>query len=80
MAAKLTYDEVKVLIGPANDKVISEILDTAATQAELVEARAWIENDEVMLNEGRAIPSGRIARLVELLKAGDEDLPVVPKL
>lgn len=80
MAAKLTYDEVKVLIGPANDKVISEILDTAATEAELVEARAWIENDEVMLNEGRAIPSGRIARLVELLKAGDEDLPVVPKL
>ncbi|MDF2810665.1 MAG: hypothetical protein K0S56_1696 [Microvirga sp.] len=80
MAAKLTYDEVKVLIGPANDKIVSEILDTAATEAELVEARAWIENDEAMLNEGRAIPSGRIARLVELLRAGDEDLPLVPKL
>jgi hypothetical protein len=33
-----------------------------------------------MMTAGRPIPSGRVARLVEILQADDEDLPEVPKL
>jgi hypothetical protein len=44
-----------------------------ADRAELNEALAWIENDEAMLNEGRPIPQGRVARLVEILKTRDEE-------
>jgi len=80
MTDKLTRDEVRALIGRSDDRVLTEILNMGASQAELAEARAWLENDEAMLNEGRPIPSGRVARLVELLQVDDEDLPAVPRL
>ena len=80
MTDKLTRDEVSALIGRADDRVLTEILNTGASRAELAEALAWLENDDAMLNEGRPIPSGRVALLVQILQADDEDLPAVPRL
>jgi hypothetical protein len=80
MTDTLTRDEVRALIGRSDDRVVTEVLAMGASRAELAEARAWLENDEAMLNEGRPIPSGRVARLVEMLQADDEDLPAIPKL
>jgi len=80
MTDTLTRDEVRALTGRSDDRVVTEILAMGASRAELAEARAWLENDEAMLNEGRPIPSGRVARLVETLQADDEDLPAIPKL
>jgi hypothetical protein len=80
MPHKLTREEVIALIGRSDDEVLTDILKTGASRSELAEARAWIENDEAMMTAGRPIPSGRVARLVEILQADDEDLPEVPKL
>lgn len=80
MTETLTRDEVRALIGHWDEPVVAEILTMGASRAELAEARAWLENDEAMLNEGRPIPSGRVARLVDLLQADADDLPAVPKL
>ncbi|MBB4039914.1 hypothetical protein GGR34_001561 [Microvirga flocculans] len=80
MTDTLTRDEVRALTGRSDDRVVTEILAMGASRAELAVARAWLENDEAMLNEGRPIPSGRVARLVEMLQANDEDLPAIPKL
>jgi hypothetical protein len=79
MADRLTREEARALIGRSDDAVLTEVLNMGASRAELAEARAWIENDEAMLNEGRAIPSGRLARLVEILRISDDELPAVPK-
>jgi hypothetical protein len=80
MPHKLTREEVIALIGRSDDEVLTDILKMGASRSELAEVRAWLENDEAMLNAGRPIPSGRVARLVEILQADDEDLPEVPKL
>ena len=80
MTDRLTREEVRALIGRSDDRVVTEILNIGASRAELAKARGWLENDEAMLNAGRPIPSGRVARLVEMLQAADEDLPGVPKL
>ncbi|MDG2570597.1 hypothetical protein P7L87_23850 [Vibrio parahaemolyticus] len=80
MTERLTRDEVMALIGRSDDRVVTDILTMGASRAELAEARAWLENDESMLNAGRPIPAGRVARLVEMLQADDEDMPVVPRL
>ena len=80
MTDKLTRDEVRALIRRSDDRVVTEILAMGASRTELAEALAWLENDEAMLNAGRPVPSGRVARLVEMLQADDEDLPIVPKL
>jgi hypothetical protein len=80
MPDKLTRAEVIALLGRTDDEVLTDILKMGASRAELAEARAWIENDEAMLNAGRPIPSGRIARLVEILQASDDEQPAIPKL
>jgi len=80
MTDRLTRDEVRALIGRSDDGVLTDILTLGASRAELAEARLWLENDEAMLNEGRAIPSGRVGRLIEILQLCDDDRPDVPKL
>ncbi|HYH13300.1 MAG TPA: hypothetical protein VD789_13165 [Thermomicrobiales bacterium] len=80
MTDKLTRDEVMALTGRSDDRVVTDILTMGASRAELAEARAWLENDEAMLNAGRPIPAGRVARLLEMLQADDEDLPAIPRL
>jgi hypothetical protein len=80
MTDRLTRDEVMALTGRSDDRVVTDILTLGASRAELAEARAWLENDEAMLNAGRPIPAGRVARLVEMLQADDEDMPVIPRL
>jgi hypothetical protein len=80
MTDRLTRDEVMALTGRSDDRVVTDILTMGASRAELAEARAWLENDEAMLNAGRPIPAGRVARLLEMLQADDEDLPAIPRL
>lgn len=73
MADKLTRDEVRAIVGPVDDITVAEIIGAGATEEELVEAQAWVENDEAMLNEGRHIPSGgRLSKLVEILSPPEE--------
>ncbi len=63
----LTRDDVLSVIGPADEILVTEIIATEATTEELAQAWAWVNNDEALINEGRALPSGRTAELVELL-------------
>jgi hypothetical protein len=82
MVERLTSEETRALVGPADDATLTAVLELGPTRAELAEARAWIENDEAMLNDGRGSPSGRVARVVEMLREqeDEEDLPVVASL
>jgi hypothetical protein len=49
------------------------IIATVATQAELAEALAGANNDEAMIGEGRPLPAGKVAALIELLDADEEE-------
>ncbi|HUN94735.1 MAG TPA: hypothetical protein VMU69_00665 [Bradyrhizobium sp.] len=65
--AHLTRDDVIKVIGPADDVTIAEIIGTDATTEELAEAKAWIANDEPLINEGRPLAQGRVLQLVDIL-------------
>jgi hypothetical protein len=74
----LTRKDVTAMLGELDDDVVAEILATGATPEELAEARAWLTNDEPLMNAGRPLPSGRVARLVDIVAAiteeeGEED-------
>jgi hypothetical protein len=69
----LTRDDVLSVIGPADETLVTEIIATVATTEELTHAWAWANNDEALINEGRPLPSGRTAELVELLTQDDEE-------
>jgi hypothetical protein len=52
---------------------VADVIATGATQAELAEAFAWVSNDEALIGEGRHLPAGRVAALVDLLTADEEE-------
>jgi hypothetical protein len=68
----LTRADVLSVVGPVDEVMITDIIATQATLEELSQAWAWVNNDEALINEGRPLPSGRTAVLVELLTSQDE--------
>ncbi len=73
---RLTRDDVIKAVGGADDVTIAQIGATNATAEELAEAKAWIANDEPLINAGKPLPSGRVGELIDILtelEAGDED-------
>ena len=73
MTMIMTSDNVLAILGPADETLVAEIIATGATPAELAEAFAWASNDEALMGEGRRLPTGKVAALVELLSADDEE-------
>ncbi len=69
----MTSGDVIAVLGPVDETLVAEVVATGATQAELAEAFAWANNDEALIGEGRHLPEGRVAALVDLLTAGEEE-------
>jgi hypothetical protein len=69
----LTRKDIAALFGDLDDVEVADIIATGATAEELAEAHAWLVNDEPLLNAGRPLPGGRVARLVDILAAISEE-------
>jgi len=69
----ITRDDILRVLGDTDETAIAEILATNATAEELVEARNWLDSDEALLNSGRPLPGGRVARLIDILSRADEE-------
>ena len=71
----LTRDKVIAALGELDEFTIAELESTGASTEELAEAQAWIANDEALINAGKPLPSGRVGRLVEILRSIEEEEP-----
>lgn len=76
--ATLTKDGVQRILGPVDNALLAEIATTGASEQELAEANAWVTNDDVLVNDFRPLPKGRVAELVDILSrrygpASEED-------
>jgi hypothetical protein len=69
----LTYKDVIAMLGPLDDVTIAQIIATGATTKELALAQAWLGNDEAMINDGKPLPDGRVARLIDLVAAIEQE-------
>jgi hypothetical protein len=69
----LTRKDVTAMLGELDDDVVAEIIATGATPEELAEPHTWLANDEPLMNAGRPLPSGRVARLVDIVAAISEE-------
>ena len=70
---RVTRDDVTSVLGRVDDAVIAEIIGTGATTDELAEAKAWIVNDEPLMNDGRPLATGRVRELINLLAELEPD-------
>ncbi|GMB82499.1 hypothetical protein NN6n1_32820 [Shinella zoogloeoides] len=68
----MTSSDVIAILGPADETLVADIVASGATQAELAEALAWANNDEALMGEGRRLPTGTVALLIDLLDAEEE--------
>ena len=71
----LTRTDIVAALGPVDDLLVAEILGMHATAEELTEARAWISNNEPLMNSGKPLAGGRVGRLVEILDSLEADEP-----
>lgn len=77
--AALTKEGVQRVLGPVDNAFLAELAGTGASDRELAEAHAWVMNDEVLVNDFRPMPKGKVAELVEILHrrfgpGGEEDM------
>ncbi|MFB9947913.1 hypothetical protein ACFFP0_03585 [Rhizobium puerariae] len=68
----MTSEDVIAVLGPVDDVLVADVIATGATAGELAEAWAWINSEEALIGEGRRLPTGKVAELVDLLSA-DQD-------
>lgn len=69
----LTRDQVYEICGRMDDMRVANIIGTGASAQELMEARTWLASDDMLGQDLKRMPSGRVARLVELLRADEPD-------
>lgn len=69
----LSRDDVVRILGPVDDRTVTQVIGIGATPEELEEAYAWVVNDEPMMGIGRPMAAGRVLRLVELLDSIEEE-------
>jgi hypothetical protein len=69
----LTREDVIAILGQIDDATVAKIIASGATAEELAEARAWLANDEPLMNTGRPLATGRAGQLVEMIAAIEEE-------
>jgi hypothetical protein len=65
--------EVRSIVGPLDDIVITRIVATGATAAEVLEAYTWLTNDDQLGTETERACHGRVAEVYRILE--DETQP-----
>jgi hypothetical protein len=69
--ARLTSDSLKRILGTVDEKTAADILTTGATEDELLEAVAWVDADDAMMDKLRPLPSGKVGELVAILQPSE---------
>jgi len=69
----MTQEEIVSVLGPTDETLVADILSTGASFEELREAWAWLNGDEALMGEGRPLPGPRVAELIDLLDADEDD-------
>jgi hypothetical protein len=79
LAPPATASGVVRIVGPLEDDVITSILTTGATEAEVVEAVKWFTADDGLGAAVRRTRTWRVARVYDILAAEvqDDDEPDV---
>ena len=78
---RISRDDVTKAFGLVDDVTVAQIIGTGASPEELAEAKAWLSNDEPLMNAGKPLAKGRVGDLVEILTeledSEEEDGPAV---
>jgi hypothetical protein len=81
--ARAAANEVIATFGPLDADLIARIVATGASEAQLLEAKAWMAADHYMGPAGKPPPTGAVKEVCELIEGAEadfeEDGPTLPK-
>jgi hypothetical protein len=63
-----TAEEIIHILGPLEDAVLMQILETGASPSEVLEAFTWLSDDDQIGTELEHRPRGAAARVSEILE------------
>ncbi|WP_449255224.1 hypothetical protein [Bosea sp. (in: a-proteobacteria)] len=69
----MTAEDIVAIFGPVDAALVAEIGQIGATREELAQAWAWVNADEALINDGRPLPSGRVAELIDVFESMELD-------
>ena len=79
MSAKLkktvkpaTGQEIRSILGPVDDELVTAILVTGATQHEIMQAQQWLDSDDYIGKEAGKTMDIRVARVHKILQRDRE--------
>lgn len=67
-----TATEIRDIVGPLDDAVMTSIVAVGATREEVLEAKTWLASDDYLHRELHHTLQGRAAEIVDIL---DAELP-----
>lgn len=67
-----TGQEIRSILGPVDDELVTAILGTGATHHEIMQAAEWLDDDDYMGKEVGKPMDIRIARVHKLLQQDRE--------
>lgn len=70
----LTREKIIEIVGPLEDDQVAAILATGATDADVMEAFAWLSEDEYLGNVLQRPMRGVVAEVYEILQADEPDI------
>jgi hypothetical protein len=71
-----TAAEIREILGPVDDQVVSSILRVEATPSEVLEAQTWLASDDYLHRQLHHTLSGRAAEVFDILES---ELPEVDR-
>lgn len=71
--ASVSREEVIEIVGRISDGRVAEIIATGATPAEVIEAFAWLTEDEYLGGDLGKPLSGVVAQVYEILRADEPE-------
>lgn len=69
----LTRDAIEKILGPVDNQLAAEVASTGASEEEVAKAFTWINADDALMNEGRHMPTGRVAEVIAILESAGTD-------
>ncbi len=71
--SRLNRDRIEGIVGPLDETKMIEILETEASEAELMQAMAWLDQNDYMGKAGASPPTGVVATLCEILRSAEPE-------
>ena len=74
--ARASASDVIATFGPLDEDLVARIVAVGATEAQLLEAKAWMAADHYMGPAGKPPPKGTVKEVCDLIETAEARSPI----